>query len=269
MTAVSMLPKRVMRRAIHEADKALHRVGVDVARSPDRSWPVWLERVNTASRARVLASHPVDLVVDVGANTGQYGHGTRGLGYRGPILSFEPQQACLGPLRAAADRDGRWQVMPVALGAAPGTVRLNIAGNSGSSSLLPMLDTHREAAPESAYVGTEEVEVQRLDDAVRACRWPDARRIWLKIDTQGFEWEVIRGGPDTISKAIVVELELSFAPLYEGQMLFADVVATMVERGFVLHAMHEVFVHPTTLELLQVDGIFVRKDRPGHGVPGS
>jgi FkbM family methyltransferase len=72
----------------------------------------------------------------------------------------------------------------MALGDAQGEASINIAGNSYSSSLLAMLDLHRQAAPEAGYVGTETVPVRTLDsvagDYLRA-----GERLMIKIDVQG------------------------------------------------------------------------------------
>lgn len=105
-----------------------------------------------------------DLVLDVGANTGQYAARLRELGYGGKILSFEPLPDAHAQLLARAAADPLWEVHPrCALGAAAGTGALNVAGNSVSSSLLPMLDLHAAAAPRSIYIGQVETPVTTLD----------------------------------------------------------------------------------------------------------
>src|SRR5258707_26838 len=89
---------------------------------------------------------PIDLVLDVGANTGQFVHQCRAAGYKGEIISFEPSaDAHAGLLRSAA-ADPLWTVADrMALGATTGEAEINIAANSYSSSILPMLASHLAA----------------------------------------------------------------------------------------------------------------------------
>jgi FkbM family methyltransferase len=257
------LQRKVATRSVWELDRLLGRAGYTVERAPDASWNAWQERIADEARRRVLAKRNIGLMIDVGANTGGFGTSIRNSGYRGQIVSFEPQRDCLAELRANAQRLGPWHVVPKAVGAETGTLEIHVAGNSLSSSLLPMLDSHTTAAPESRYVATEQVEVVRLDDALAEAGFGDRKDLYLKIDTQGYEWTVLQGAPATLDRAIVLEMELSFVPLYEGQKLFDELVAHVASKGFALHSMNEVFVDPATDRLLQVDGVFVRVD-PAH-----
>ncbi|WP_439532508.1 FkbM family methyltransferase [Polymorphobacter sp.] len=229
---------------------ALRRRGWDVHRylptlSPDAQMKALLGRLRIAT------------VLDIGANTGQYGELLRAIGYRGRIVSFEPQASAHAGLTATAAADPLWDVAPrTALGDAPGTAHLNIAGNSASSSLLPMLDRHRDAAPASAYVGTEEVPVARLDTAAAA--WRDSGPLHLKIDTQGFERQVIAGAPETIAAAASVQLEVSLVPLYERAVSFEVLLAEMGAAGLSLSALWPGFADPASGQLLQIEAIFAR-----------
>ena len=143
----------------------------------------------------LLAHHQIDLVLDVGANSGRYALDLRRAGYAGQILSFEPVRDAWERCVANASRDPLWSVAPqVALGAREGQVEIHVSRNSVSSSILPMNDVHRAAAPDSSYVRTERVDLRRLD---RLAREPieRARRPFLKIDTQGYERDLSRGRP--------------------------------------------------------------------------
>ena len=258
LTSMKKLARRVGLKGIYEADRALHRFGYEIKMRPETSWFLWQERVSGAARQRLLANHEIDLVVDVGANTGQYGHSMREIGYNGPVVSFEPQRQCIPGLSEAARVDGNWTVVPVAIGAADGELLLNVAGNSVSSSLLPMLDSHVNAAPGSGYVAKELIPVRTTDGELSVSPYDKASNIWLKIDTQGYEWPVIEGAVKTLERTAVLEIELSLCPLYDGQLLLPEIVDRLERRGFALHALNEVFVDPATDRLLQVDGIFVK-----------
>jgi FkbM family methyltransferase len=209
-------------------------------------------------RARLMHHLGIDLVLDVGANQGQFGLGLRqALGYRGQIVSFEPLQAPFALLQQAAAGDADWQVMQVALGAAAGPAAMFVAGNSESSSLLEMLPLHRAAAPASHCVGTESVALATLDTLLPQLR-RGARHIWLKIDTQGYEHQVLQGAAGHLAQLQVVQLEMSLRPLYAGAPLLQQTQQLMGELGFRCVGLEPGFCDPRTGELLQADGIFLR-----------
>jgi FkbM family methyltransferase len=205
--------------------------------------------------------HQIDLILDVGANTGQFALSLRTqMGYRGRIISFEPMAAAHEELVKAANGDTLWEVAPrAAIGSRPGTVTLHVAGNSLSSSLLPMLEMHAAAAPESRYVREETVPVVTLD-AVVADRLRGGERTFLKIDTQGFEAEVLRGAIQVLARCSGVQLELSLVPLYAGQVLIFDLWQQMNDAGFELWSIDPMFVDPKSARILQVDATFFRRD---------
>jgi len=211
-----------------------------------------------AQLGALLRHFEIDLVFDVGANTGQYGAHLRGLGYAGELVSFEPLPDAHQALTRAAAGDPRWQVAPrAAIGNQDGEITINIAGNSASSSLLDMLDEHRTAAPESAYVGTATAPIQRLDTVAPA--WLAApRRLLLKIDTQGYQDRVLAGGPATIAAAAAVQLEVSLAPLYAGQPSFETLGQAMAGHGLVLWALWPGFADPASGRILQIEAIYAR-----------
>jgi FkbM family methyltransferase len=200
----------------------------------------------------------IDLVLDVGANTGQFASEIRQCGYEGRIVSFEPLSQAHGELVQASEGDHKWDAYPrCALGDHNGEVEINIAGNSESSSILPMLESHRSAAPESEYQGKEIVSIKTLD-AVAGQYLKDARAPFLKIDTQGFEWHVLDGARDTLPHIKGILVELSLVPLYEGQHLWREVIDRLEAEGFTLWAFKPVFSDQVSGRTLQVDGVFYR-----------
>jgi len=137
----------------------LIRAGVEVIPLASRRHP-W------GRRRRRFDDLQVDLVIDVGANEGQYGSEVRRMGYRGQILSFEPLLKSFKALSRRADGDPQWHAIQSAIGPFPGRADLNIAANGGaSSSFLPMLPKVVLNAPKAKYVGTECVVIRRLDEA--------------------------------------------------------------------------------------------------------
>jgi FkbM family methyltransferase len=205
-----------------------------------------------------LKKFEIDLVVDVGANRGQFATELRQSGYEGKLISYEPLSDAYRDLQNFSKGDEAWQVPPrCAIGDRNGEVEINISRNSESSSILHMMESHRSAAPESAYLGKEVVPIKMLDtlaiDNIKGARSP-----FLKIDTQGFEWHVLDGARATLPYVKGILVELSLVPLYEGQHLWNDVMDRLESEGFTLWAIQPVFSDPVSGRTLQVDGIFFR-----------
>jgi FkbM family methyltransferase len=209
------------------------------------------------ARADLLAARGIDAVLDVGANEGQYVADLRRAGWSGPVASFEPLLAAYTKLERAVAADPAWTCRRLALADAAGERELHVAGNTASSSLLPMTELHRSGAPESGIVGTERVPTARLADVLDEVA-PGASRIWLKLDVQGGELAVLEGAEAILDRVQVIESELSLDTLYAGQPDLMQVSRWLGERGFLLTRLDEGFVHRTTGQLLQCDGLFVR-----------
>ena len=236
----------------HFLRKSLHRAGWDLRRLDPRS-------AELSQLVRQLFVHQIDSVFDVGANLGQFAEKLRDAGFSKPIVSFEPSTAAHSTLRKRALRDPNWTIAPrMALGDHDGTTILNLAGNSVSSSILSMLPSHVHAAPESRYVGSETVDVRRLD-SVSAALATETERIFLKLDVQGFEYQVLQGAGQFLRRVAGLQIELSLVPLYDGEHLFHPMLHDLEERGYDLWSLVPGFVSPDTSRLLQLDAIFFRK----------
>jgi len=231
---------------------ALKRLGVDIKRlSPSSNFGLQI--------ARIVVDNGYDLVFDIGANCGQFAAELREYGYRGTIVSVEPLTAAYARLVEAAAGDPAWQVAPRgALGAAAGSTTINISGTHASSSLLAMNSAHERAAPGSGRVGTEQVDISTLD--VLSPQYVTAdEKVFLKIDTQGFELEVLKGALATLPRIKGMLLELSLVELYDDQPLWTEVIAWLKDKGFELNAINQGFIDPVSFRTLQVDGVFTRK----------
>lgn len=215
-----------------------------------------------ASRlARLMAAlrtFDIDMVFDIGANEGQFGQELRAGGYSGQIVSVEPMGTAHARLTQVSQSDATWHVHPrSAVGDRTGEIELNIAGNSVSSSVLPMLASHSSAAPGSAYQGKESVPMTTLDLIVPKYRG-QARAPLLKIDTQGYEWQVLDGARQTLPTVRGILMEVSLIPLYEGQHLWQACLARLEAEGFVLWALEPVFNDLSNGRTLQMDALFFR-----------
>lgn len=218
---------------------------------------------NVARMQRIFSHHKIDLVFDVGANRGQYAQLLREFGYAGRIVSFEPLSSAHAQLIAASRKDPLWGIAPrTAIGDIDGEIAINISKNSVSSSILPMLAVHRSSAPESEYYASETVKLSKLDTIAPAYMNESSRSIYLKIDVQGFESQVLAGASQTLASVKGLQLELSLVPLYEGEPLFRDLLDKLDKLGYDLHAVVPGFTDMKSGRLLQLDGIFFQKSAP-------
>jgi FkbM family methyltransferase len=210
--------------------------------------------------AALFSSLDIDLLIDIGANKGQYALSRRRGGYGGEILSFEPLRTAHAALLARAKDDPNWTVANrMALGNRSGEVEINVAGNSTSSSVLTMLDVHLAAAPHSRYISTEMVPLCRLDDVLGAAA--KGRKIFLKLDVQGFERVVLEGAGQVLATALAVQLEMSLLPLYQGETLMPEMLQLLHTKGFEVWDLQPGFRDPVTGRLLQLDAVFTRESR--------
>ncbi|BBZ69204.1 hypothetical protein MPRS_02970 [Mycobacterium paraseoulense] len=180
--------------------------------------------------------------------------------YMGRIISFEPLSGPFALLERNSSKDPLWDCRRCALGEVDGTISINVAGNAGaSSSVLPMLKSHQDAFPPANYVGTEEVPMHRLDTVANDLLQP-ADKLFLKIDVQGFEKQVIAGAQETVSdRCVGMQIELSLLPLYEGGMLIREALDVVYSLGFTLTGLLPGFTDPRDGRMLQADGIFFRE----------
>jgi FkbM family methyltransferase len=224
----------------------LHRAGLRRRLRPDEG-------------AILLRHYGIQIVFDVGANNGQYARRLRAMGYRERIVSFEPLLTAYQKLRCNAEGDRRWQVENIALGDVNGEGLLHVAGNSQSSSLRNMLPDHVAAAPRSAYVGRQPITLRRLESVVdQYCRSDE--RCFLKLDVQGTERDVLVGAGQSLSRFLGVQLEMAVTPLYQGETLLGEMLTMLADLGYCPMSLHNSFVDQGSGRLLQVDGIFFRRE---------
>lgn len=195
----------------------------------------------------------IDSVIDVGANAGQFGEMLRrDIRYEGPILSFEPQQDVARALHAKARKDRHWDVVEMALGAASGQLQLNICASTTYSSFKDPDPKGRSAASQ-IVTRRDLVEIRRLDS------FTDVRgsRIYLKMDTQGFDLEVVKGATALLDRIVAVQTEVAFIPLYKDVPSWHESVETFRRLGFVVSGFFPVS-HDDAGRLVTADCLLVR-----------
>jgi FkbM family methyltransferase len=216
-----------------------------------------LRSQDVARRIRLVKNFRIDHLLDVGANAGQYGSVMRALGYRGKLISFEPLSDAYRSLRTLADRDTNWETHNMALGDIEQEMTINVSKNLLSSSLLDMLPRHLETAPESEYCKSEPVKVRTLNQ-IYSSLVPDDATTLLKIDTQGYERQVLQGSDAVLDKITGVQIEMSLVPLYDHGALFHELMTLLGDNGFTMMSIEAGFQDPNTGQLLQMDGVFFR-----------
>jgi FkbM family methyltransferase len=233
--------------------KLFIRLGYDVVKTNN------FVKYAPARRMKLLASLGINLVFDVGANIGQYVRQLRELGYKGKIISFEPLSSAFKELEKLSAKDPNWDIVNIGLGDEDCTKELNISGNSYSSSLLEMKPAHLSAEPDSQYIGKEEITLRKLDSIIHN-HYREGDKLFLKLDTQGYEKHVIEGAVQSLDKVECIQMEMSLVPLYETELLMVDMINWMKEKGFILWALENEFAHPQTGQLLQVNGLFKKRE---------
>jgi len=214
--------------------------------------------INYFGRFKILKHLAIDVVLDVGANQGQYGKSLRRGGYRGNIISFEPLNSAFNQLKLCSNSDSLWQVNNYALGNENTNSVINISANSYSSSILGMTNAHTNLSKESAFVGEQNIVVKTLDSVFKNIVESD-NNIFLKIDTQGYEKKVLLGALNCLENIVGIQLEVSLIELYKEEDLFLDMINFLDSKGFKTISIESGFFDQKTGFLLQSDLIFVRK----------
>ena len=208
-----------------------------------------------SSRKEILEKYSTRLVIDVGANRGQWVKRLRKVNYRGKVISFEPSHA-FQDLMSNASEDSLWEVRNIALGNFDGKRDLHISSNSQlSSSLLPpdQITNHR---PDISFGISELVSVSTLDRQLKQ----NKEAFYLKIDTQGSEMDVLRGGENVLNQCIAIEFESAIQPMYAGETLHYGIASWLLSKGFVAKQL-VVTDWDINLNTIALDSIFVRGDQ--------
>lgn len=201
-----------------------------------------------------IRSRNIDLVVDVGANVGQYASRLRSDGYAGWIVSVEPVSIAYTALAARAAGDARWKTMNLAFGEKEGLAEINVSEASVFSSIRHQLPAAAAFNSEARVICRESVRVARLDEI-----FPELPkgRAFLKIDTQGYEQQVLMGASECLSQILGVQMELPIVHLYEGTWQFHEAIAYMCERGFEISNIVPVsYGRADSVSLVEVDCVF-------------
>lgn len=233
-------------------------------REQDR-WELALQRhVADEHVPWVLRRLRANVVLDVGANVGQYATRLREAGFRGRIVSFEPVSETADALRRAAAGDKRWFVRQHALGQEDTTAEIHLAGTM--SSLLGASEFGRGWKAKLEDQQTETIEVRRLDgvldEALAGVRNP---RVFLKMDTQGFDLDVLRGAGDRLAEVVGLQSEVACLQLYDGMPRLPEQLTAYEAEGFELSGIFPVSRHIRSMRVIELDVVMVRAPEVADG----
>lgn len=198
----------------------------------------------------------IKTILDIGANDGFFAKDMRARFPDAQIISFEPLRDVYAMLVERMKGDSKFQAFNVALGENSGAMTIHHSASHASSSLLPMGDLHKKIYPGTVEHIDEEIKIERLDDVLRDIHLETP--MLFKIDVQGFEAGVIKGGSETLRKAEIILVENSFVTLYEGQLLFAGIHDLLRNLGFSYRGRGETHYDPSTKEPIYEDSVFIR-----------
>jgi FkbM family methyltransferase len=210
-----------------------------------------------AKRLRILfAQFDIRSIIDIGANKGQFHDFIRfDVESSIPIHSFEPDPELVELLNRRIAKEGsQWQATRCALGAAAERrtfKRMDL--NVYSSFLEPR---QQAGHPRNAVLSEFEVEVKRLDDFLPELG--DLSHTFIKIDTQGWDLEVLKGGPEAFRQAPLVQTELSFRPIYEGCPSWQESTQAFEAAGYIISDIFMIRSHDAD-DAVEGDGIFIKR----------
>lgn len=238
------------------------RFGFYVTRDPN--WLVYEDHI-----VRVLSKFKINCVLDVGSYRGEFAKWLRTIGYAGLIISFEAVSANFDVLEESRAEDPDWHAHRMALGATKGTAAIRVFAGSTFHSFLAPSDYGRERFPDKLQLErTESVQVERLDNILdRLVDGIDDPHIFLKVDTQGYDLEVIRGLGTKAKSISAMQVEIAVKPIYD-QMTnsFVDALGQLQHMGFQISGMFPVSHSDDHMQVVEFDCVMCR---PEHGAATS
>lgn len=244
-----------MRIAVKRAIAGLaRRVGYEIVPRTDLE-----HRAFSLHLKALFQKYDIQCVLDVGANRGQYYQFLRErVGYRGLVVSFEPISQNVVHLREKAKVDSRWIIRGEALGSSDTRMDINVMKVDLLSSFLnphpAMVDMFREV---NVVDHKEAVEVRRLDSVMSEIGAERSlRNLYLKVDTQGFDLEVIRGASSTLPRVRALQTEISMRPLYLNAPSYQETLDELVGCSFAVSGMFPVS-RDSALRVVEFDCVMV------------
>lgn len=231
----------------------LNKVGFDVIRTRNQHEGLGWHLRN------VFKAKAIDCVIDVGANSGQYGRFLRELGFDGYIVSFEPVSRVFEKLQEAAAKDGKWLCYQLALGDEPGEKAINVYESTVFSSFLKATDYSKGIWKSLNNVAPEVVRVARLDDIFpEIAQRSGCSHYYLKMDTQGFDRNVFNGALKSLDKVDALQSEISLLSVYEDMPPSYQVLMDFHAKDYFISGMYPIN-RDESLAVIEYDCVLVKK----------
>ena len=208
-----------------------------------------------------LTTLPVDAVVDVGANQGQFARRAIKAFPEARIFCFEPVPHVFDQLREWAESvPNRLEIFNVALGREPGRHEFFLhPEHTMSSSFLKTTALMKGEFPYTRETRTIQVDVHTLDDYAGRFVGRNGKRIVLKLDVEGFELDVIKGGLRTLENVIALIVEIHLMELFEGHPTFHDVNTFLSGKNYRFAGSFPPGLSATG-RIMGFDAIYIRED---------
>jgi FkbM family methyltransferase len=209
----------------------------------------------------LINHYEIDLVLDVGANVGQFGKILRQEGYKGEIHSFEPASTSYKLLKEASQKDDQWFIHKRAMAEQKGELELNLAESSDLSSFLPANDFGKAKYKKIVACTTETVDVSTISHFLKNnINDYQKRRIFLKMDTQGYDLKVFTGALDVIDCIDFILSEISFIPIYDGMPRYLETLQTYEQYNFIISGLYPIS-RKKDLSVVEMDCMMLNKSR--------
>lgn len=210
--------------------------------------------------AMIINKLGIKFVIDIGANTGQFAESLFDFNYNGKVISFEPVTNCYNSLLKLQKKYPNLIVAEkCALGNENRIAEINITDDSVFSSILKIKDFHAQLKPKSRIVKNEFVQMHKLDSIIDQFIPENETSIILKIDTQGYEKEVLEGAANTLKRIQGIKIEIPLVPIYENtQFTFYEIIEFMKELKFNPYSFNIEGVNLITGRVHTIDGLFIK-----------
>jgi FkbM family methyltransferase len=203
--------------------------GYDIVEYPLPEWYLLRSGIN-----EIFSDLQINCVIDVGANRGQYGDFLRRIGYKGRIASFEPVSSSFNELSLLTQNDDAWKAYQLAVGSIKQVLEISIMVQDQFSSFLP-INSYGAAqfTKEATVTRSEQANVVRLDSMIDEIISGLAEpRIYLKMDTQGFDLQVLEGASGFLPLVLGLQSEIALRSIYEGMPDYLTSLARLNALGF-------------------------------------
>ena len=219
----------------------------------------------------MIKRNEINVALDVGACYGEFATQMRVFGYKNRIISFEPVSESFIKLQQLAKKDPNWECHPFALGSENSSKTIHILNCRQASSLLePTAALQHHFGAQMAIEKEEIVQIKRLSDIALSLYKPkDA--VFLKIDAQGYEKEIIEGAGNALQSCVLIQLEVSLMPFYKNETTIPkniffifkkkektieEMILFMGKKGFIPVSIEPGDYSRQTMQEFQVDIIF-------------